>query len=99
MYFVYSSIGLEMVSNPGIYGGIGELADDFPDCIYFEAELCTPEERETLDIRSVGKPVYGLCLHCGAIEAKLVQKTGTRDYSAIGESAVYPVGYGCEYCS
>lgn len=42
--------------------------------------------------------IYGLCLNCGAIEAKLDKPTGTRDFSKIGESANYPTGYGCEFC-
>jgi len=29
----------------------------------------------------------------------LVNATGVRDLSAIGESANYPTGYGCELCS
>lgn len=45
------------------------------------------------------KHVYGQCTHCGAIEVALVNATGTRDYSAIGESDKYPTGYGCELCS
>lgn len=44
-------------------------------------------------------PVYGLCLHCGAIEVRLDSVTGHRDFSRIGESATYPVGNGCEVCS
>lgn len=44
-------------------------------------------------------PVYGMCTGCGAIEAALIQATGTRDFSAIGEASDYPTGYGCEHCS
>lgn len=33
------------------------------------------------------------------IEVNLIEPTGTRDYSGIGESANYPTGYGCEACS
>lgn len=43
--------------------------------------------------------VYGLCTSCGAVEANLVEPTGTRDLSAIGEHPAYPVGYGCEFCA
>ena len=42
---------------------------------------------------------YGLCTNCGAIEVALNKRTGTRDFSAIGESATYPTGYGCEVCA
>ncbi len=42
--------------------------------------------------------VYGKCLSCGAIEAKLNKQTTTLDYSSIGESSQYPAGYGCEFC-
>lgn len=42
---------------------------------------------------------YGMCLACRSVEVALNQVTGTRDFSDIGESAVYPVGYGCEVCS
>lgn len=44
-------------------------------------------------------PVYGMCTACGSVEVALDQATGTRDLSAIGESATYPTGYGCEVCS
>lgn len=44
-------------------------------------------------------PTFGMCLHCGAVEVALVQPTGTRDFSNIGESPAYPTGYGCEACS
>jgi hypothetical protein len=43
--------------------------------------------------------VAGLCLDCRSIEVVLVTVYGTRDFSDIGESAEYPVGYGCEVCS
>lgn len=36
---------------------------------------------------------YGHCVRCGEVEVLLMQVIGTRDYSEIGESAVYPVGY------
>jgi hypothetical protein len=42
---------------------------------------------------------YGMCAACGAIEVALVAVTGTKDFSAIGERADYPTGYGCELCS
>ena len=42
---------------------------------------------------------YGMCLTCRSIEVALVKAIGTRDFSDIGESDVYPVGYGCEVCS
>ena len=44
---------------------------------------------------------YGMCLACRAIEVKLDESgvIGTRDFSNIGESDKYPVGYGCEVCS
>ncbi|MDR6861955.1 hypothetical protein [Phycicoccus sp. 3266] len=41
---------------------------------------------------------YGLCTHCGSVEVRLVNPTGTRDLSSIGEAADYPTGYGCEVC-
>jgi hypothetical protein len=44
-------------------------------------------------------PVYGQCTACGAVEVELNRPTGTRDLSHIGESAAYPVGYGCELCA
>jgi hypothetical protein len=42
---------------------------------------------------------YGRCTACGGIDVELVRPTGVRDLSDIGESAVYPTGYGCELCS
>lgn len=44
-------------------------------------------------------PTYGMCTACGAIEVALIEATGTRDFSAIGEHHAYPTGYGCEACS
>ena len=44
-------------------------------------------------------PTFGMCTHCGAIEVALIEATGTRDFSSIGEAANYPTGYGCEACS
>lgn len=44
-------------------------------------------------------PTYGLCSACNSIEVALLEVTGIRDFSDIGESARYPVGYGCELCS
>lgn len=43
-------------------------------------------------------PTYGMCLSCRAIEVELFDVIGTRDFSNIGESDRYPVGYGCEAC-
>jgi hypothetical protein len=43
--------------------------------------------------------VYGMCTACGSVEVALVEATGTRDFSGIGESPEYPTGYGCEVCS
>ena len=43
--------------------------------------------------------IYGMCTACGAIEVALLAATGTRDYSAMGESDEYPTDYGCEMCS
>ncbi|WPH57837.1 hypothetical protein [Mycobacterium phage WXIN] len=43
--------------------------------------------------------VYGQCTACGSIEVALNRATHTIDHSDIGESAVYPAGYGCEVCS
>lgn len=40
----------------------------------------------------------GQCLSCGAIETILNKVTGYKDFSGIGESERYPVGYGCELC-
>lgn len=42
---------------------------------------------------------YGMCLACRSIEVALVRVTGARDFSDIGESDIYPVGYGCEVCA
>jgi hypothetical protein len=42
---------------------------------------------------------FGLCTGCGSVEVELDRVTGTRDLSSIGESATYPVGYGCAVCS
>lgn len=42
---------------------------------------------------------YGMCLACRSIEVELFKVIGTRDFSNIGESDKYPVGYGCEVCS
>ena len=42
---------------------------------------------------------YGMCLACRSIEVALNNVIGTRDFSDIGESPVYPVGHGCEVCS
>lgn len=42
--------------------------------------------------------VYGMCLCCGSVEVELVTVTGTRDLSAMGESARYPTGFGCMAC-
>ena len=42
---------------------------------------------------------YGMCLACRSVEVALVEVIGTRDFSHIGESPVYPIGYGCEACS
>lgn len=44
-------------------------------------------------------PIYGMCLDCRSIEVRLDEQVGTRDFSNIGESDRYPVGYGCEACS
>ncbi len=41
---------------------------------------------------------YGFCTACGSIEVALIEATGTRDFSPIGEHAEYPTGYGCELC-
>ena len=45
------------------------------------------------------KKNYGLCLACGSIEVELDHVDGIRDFSHIGESPVYPIGYGCEVCA
>jgi hypothetical protein len=45
------------------------------------------------------RPVYGMCLACRSMEVELNEVVGTRDLSSIGESDVYPVGYGCEVCA
>lgn len=44
-------------------------------------------------------PTYGMCTSCGSVEVELVEATGTRDLSGIGESASYPTGHGCEVCA
>lgn len=46
-----------------------------------------------------GEPVYGMCTACGAVEVALNRVTGTRNLAAVGESAAYPTGYGCEVCA
>jgi hypothetical protein len=44
--------------------------------------------------------VHGMCTACGSVEVALNHHTGaTRDLSDRGESAEYPIGYGCEVCS
>ena len=60
--------------------------------------MSTPSDR---DVRNAwhANAVYGMCTACGAIEVALLAASGARDYSAIGESAEYPIGYGCEMCS
>jgi hypothetical protein len=45
------------------------------------------------------REVYGMCTACGSVETALVEATGTRDLSSIGESADYPTGYGCGLCA
>lgn len=55
-------------------------------------------EREVRDAW-FANATYGMCTACGAIEVALLAATGTRDYSAIGESVEYPTGHGCEMCS
>lgn len=47
----------------------------------------------------MSEQTWGMCTACGAIEALLVEVTGVRDLSAIGEHHAYPTGYGCEFCS
>lgn len=47
----------------------------------------------------MSEPTYGQCTGCGALEVLLRNPTGTRDLSSFGESAEYPIGYGCEVCS
>lgn len=42
--------------------------------------------------------MYGMCIGCGSVEVALINPTGTRDLSDMGESDAYPVGYGCEVC-
>lgn len=44
-------------------------------------------------------PKVGRCIACGSVEVMLDDATSTVDLSAIGESATYPTGYGCEVCS
>jgi hypothetical protein len=46
----------------------------------------------------VSERVYGMCLSCRSVEVALDEVVCTRDLSNIGESAEYPVGYGCELC-
>jgi hypothetical protein len=61
---------------------------------------CLNDEIEaTVLLAGLEDDVYGMCIHCGAVEVKLVKATGTRDLSGIGESAAYPVGFGCEVCA
>lgn len=43
--------------------------------------------------------IYGQCTACGSIEVELDSIKGYRDFSDIGESDCYPVGYGCEACA
>lgn len=40
----------------------------------------------------------GMCTACGSVEVVLVEVTGSRDLSHLGESSAYPTGYGCELC-
>ncbi|ABQ86109.1 hypothetical protein PBI_TWEETY_40 [Mycobacterium phage Tweety] len=43
--------------------------------------------------------VYGMCTACGSVEVALMQPTGSRNLSHIGESDTYPTGHGCEMCN
>lgn len=43
--------------------------------------------------------VYGKCMACGSTETGLHRVSGFINLSDIGESSLYPVGYGCELCS
>jgi hypothetical protein len=65
--------------------------------------MCIPclndEIEATVLLAALEEDAYGMCTHCGAVEVKLVKATGTRDLSGIGESDVYPTGYGCELCA
>lgn len=45
------------------------------------------------------EPTYGFCTACASVEVALVEVTGTRNFSSIGESDRYPTGYGCEMCA
>lgn len=58
------------------------------------------EARKRAAERAAGNtPTFGYCTACGSIEVELVDATGTRDFSGIGEPAAYPTGYGCEVCA
>ncbi|AGK87875.1 hypothetical protein HAMULUS_39 [Mycobacterium phage Hamulus] len=46
-----------------------------------------------------GDAVYGMCTACGSVEVALMQPTGSRNLSHIGESDTYPTGHGCEMCN
>lgn len=60
--------------------------------------MSTDEREDSVSVEAKA-PIYGMCLACGSIEVALANVTGTRDFSSIGESPRYPVGYGCELCS
>lgn len=59
---------------------------------------CPGAARGRCKVGCSGRVTYGACTACGAIEVALHRQMGTRDLSAIGESATYPTGHGCELC-
>ncbi|WNM68481.1 hypothetical protein SEA_STARCEVICH_42 [Mycobacterium phage Starcevich] len=59
----------------------------------YEAVMCGGCEVKSDDT------VYGMCTACGSVEVALMQPTGSRNLSHIGESDTYPTGHGCEMCN
>lgn len=55
--------------------------------------------KATRDLWHPPARIAGMCTACGSFEVNLVEQTGIRDLSDIGESSEYPTGYGCEVCS
>jgi hypothetical protein len=93
---------------PLTYGS--DIARDYEEMTCEEFNLLTESDYNTVveflvkrvtELKLGGQklPLYGQCTYCGAIEVELKSYSGTKDYSAIGESSRYPIGFGCELCS
>lgn len=62
MYFVYGDRGVGMVQEGPLRheDTVAFLAMDFPEAIYFEAELVAPEETDPWIVRTFNKDLIGL---------------------------------------